>query len=270
MNDIANQSQNPTDLAAYNYGDMAQKGYENMTQQDSLIPFISILQALSPQVTQGTPEYIEGARTGQLFNTVTKEVIDGQHGILFIPCTTQHVFTEWRPRAAGGGFVGQHSPESDIVRAAVEASEKFGKYSHQTEQGANDLVETFYMFGMQVDENLQIVSPVVIAITGTKIKPYKQIITTLRMCKVRAPLFANVLRITTAIDKNAKGVFGNFVFKPYKGDVIASLLPPQVEGRPNPLLEAGKKLNDEINAGRMHADTSGQGPNDAAATDVPF
>jgi len=264
------QGQGPTDLAAFNYGEMAQAGYENMTNQDSLIPFIAVLQALSPQVTQGTSEYIDGARTGQLFNTVTKEIIDGQKGILFVPCTTQHVFTEWKPRERGGGFVGQHDPNSALVRDAVAASKKFGKYTHQTDEGANDLVETFYMFGMQMDENLQIVSPVVIAITGTKIKPYKQIITTLRMCKVRAPLFANVLRITTAIDKNPKGTFGNFVFKPFKGDVVASLLPPTVDGQPNPLLVAGKKLSDEINAGRMHADTSGQTPRDGAESDVPF
>lgn len=262
-------TQNPADLAALNYGDMAQAGYENVTPQDVLIPFWTILQALSPQVTPGTPEYIEGARTGQLFNTATKEVIDGAKGILFIPCTTQHVFTEWRPRKAGGGFVGQHSPDSEIVRSAIAASTEFGKYKHQTEQGANDLVESFYMFGMQVDEALQIIGPAVISITSTKIKPYKQIMTTLRMCKVRAPLFANVLRVTVAMDNNAKGTFGNFVFNPYKGDVISSLLPPQVGEQPNPLLLAGKKLSDEINAGRLHADTSESGSG-ASSSDVPF
>ena len=79
-NPLVNQQQNPADLAHYNYGDMAQAGYENTGQQDQLIPFLAILQALSPQVQQGTPEYIEGARTGQLFNTATREVIDGQKG----------------------------------------------------------------------------------------------------------------------------------------------------------------------------------------------
>ncbi|MCK9569073.1 hypothetical protein M0R72_09035 [Candidatus Pacearchaeota archaeon] len=252
MNELTNQQ--PADLAALDYGDMAHLGYENTGRDDMLIPFLAALQALSPQVQAGTPDYIEGAKTGDLYNTATKAVVDGRTGLLFIPCTTQHVFTEWVPRDSGGGFVGQHAADSAVVLAAKAASTKFGKYKHQTEKGENDLVETFYLFGLTVEEDLTNPQPAVIAITSTKIKPYKQLVTALRTCKVRAPLFANVVRIRTAIDKNPKGTFANYVFTPAKGGVIESLLPPVVDGRVNPLLEAGKKLAEEINAGRAQVD----------------
>jgi hypothetical protein len=37
------------------------------------IPFVRVLQALSPQLNKKKPEYIEGAAQGDLFNTVTNE-----------------------------------------------------------------------------------------------------------------------------------------------------------------------------------------------------
>ena len=68
------------------FGDDASKGFENMTQQDLALPFVRILGQLSPQVTQGDAKYIEGARPGMIYNTVTNDLFDGKKGIKVIPC----------------------------------------------------------------------------------------------------------------------------------------------------------------------------------------
>ena len=47
------------------------KGFENMTQDDMALPFVRILGQLSPQVTDGDAKYIEGAKPGMIYNTVT-------------------------------------------------------------------------------------------------------------------------------------------------------------------------------------------------------
>ena len=46
---------------------------------------------------------IEGARAGDLYNTVTKEVIKGSDGVRVVNCayTLQHI--EWEPRGTGSG-----------------------------------------------------------------------------------------------------------------------------------------------------------------------
>ena len=56
------------------FGDDLQKGFENMTQEDMALPFVRILGQLSPQVTDGDAKYIEGAKPGMIYNTVTSDV----------------------------------------------------------------------------------------------------------------------------------------------------------------------------------------------------
>ena len=49
------------------------------------IPFIRLIQAMSPQLSKKKTEYIEGASQGDAFNTVTKELWDGEKGLTVIP-----------------------------------------------------------------------------------------------------------------------------------------------------------------------------------------
>ena len=46
-------------------------GLQNIGADQMQIPFIRILQALSPQLNKDKPEYIKGASQGDIFNTVT-------------------------------------------------------------------------------------------------------------------------------------------------------------------------------------------------------
>ena len=85
-------------------------GFEGMSAKDVAIPFVSILQGLSPQVKRG-PNNIEGAREGDIFNTVSQEVIKGEDGIVVVPCAYQKKWVEWKTRESGGGFIQQHDTE---------------------------------------------------------------------------------------------------------------------------------------------------------------
>ena len=49
-----------------------------MTQDDLALPFVRILGQLSPQVTMGDAKYIESAKPGMIYNTVTSELYDGK------------------------------------------------------------------------------------------------------------------------------------------------------------------------------------------------
>ena len=68
------------------FGDDLSKGFENMTQDDLALPFVRILGQLSPQVTQGDAKFIESAKPGMIYNTVTNDLFDGKNGIKVIPC----------------------------------------------------------------------------------------------------------------------------------------------------------------------------------------
>ena len=83
------------------------------------IPFIRVLQALSPQLNKKKPEHIEGASQGDLFNTVTGEFWSGEEGIVVIPCYQVTKYLEFVPREQGGGFKGEIAPSSSVLQATV-------------------------------------------------------------------------------------------------------------------------------------------------------
>lgn len=80
-------------------------GFESTAHEDYAIPILRILQALSPQCIKSDSRYIKGAEAGMIYNTVTKEIYDGEVGIDIIPCYFNSVQVEYVPREKGGGFV---------------------------------------------------------------------------------------------------------------------------------------------------------------------
>ena len=60
-------------------------GFEEVTSSDIQIPFLRLIQALSPQLKKSDAGYIEGASSGDIFNTVTKKTWDGEKGVVVIP-----------------------------------------------------------------------------------------------------------------------------------------------------------------------------------------
>ncbi len=60
----------------------ANTGLSNMSMEDLSIPFLRILGDMSPQVKKSKEEYVEGAEPGMIFNTVTREIFNGEKGCL--------------------------------------------------------------------------------------------------------------------------------------------------------------------------------------------
>ena len=253
----ATQPKHEVSTHVHDYGDMSGGGFEGTTHEDFAMPFLNLLQALNPEVgADGPDKAIDGAKPGMLINSVTKELYDGKEGIVFVPVTTQHVYVEWKPRDAGGGIVGRHEIDSDLVTACKKSAEQFGQY--KTDEG-NDLIETFYMVGytLESEDATEPKDIVVVPFSSTKIKVYKRIMQMLRTYKGRPPLFANRLRITSVAEKNNKGSFFNFDIKPVNGGVGPSLIPPVLDDQPHPLLVFGQHLGEQVRSGtRRMADES--------------
>lgn len=259
-------------LAHPDYGDMSGQGFENQTTADMAIPFLGLIQKMSPQLDESDPAYIEGAKPGSLFNTITGDLYDGQSGVIVLPCATEHVFTEWVPRDKGGGFAGIHKLDSPVVAEAKKAGQ-FGRLTNP--ENGNDLVETFYMYAMLLDgvDAVDYVTPVVIAFTSTKIKVYRKIMTQLRTVKLspQPPLFAYRLRVSSVKDKNKHGEFANFRVEPALGAPIDSLVPPKLDGETHPLLIAGSKLKKAVASGAARAAHESQADQPGGEeADIPF
>lgn len=83
-------------------------GFEQMTVDTVSIPFLRILQQLSPQLDEDKPEYIEGAKKGMLCNSGIGKVYAPPLEV--VVGRFDRYFVEWK--ANRGGFAGVHDPES--------------------------------------------------------------------------------------------------------------------------------------------------------------
>ena len=85
------------------------------------LPFIRILGQLSPQVTEGDSKYLDGAKPGMIYNTVTNDLFDGKKGIKVIPCYFKKDYPEWSDRGEGSGApVATHLPTSPVIKQVKE------------------------------------------------------------------------------------------------------------------------------------------------------
>ena len=94
----------------------ANQGLGNLGMDDLAIPFLRILSDTSPQIKKRDPQYIEGAESGMIYNTLTKEIFDGDKGVGVIPCSYQRQYIEWTDRGKGSGApVNIYPADSDIL-----------------------------------------------------------------------------------------------------------------------------------------------------------
>jgi len=185
-------------------------GLEEMTTEDFAIPFIRVLQPLSPQVQKQDGKYVAGASAGDLYNTVTDEVYDGEKGISIVPCAYTKKYLEWIPREKGGGLV---NPNHDIsILSKCVRDEVTNRFI--TPDG-NEIVETAQFFILVLEDEPQ---QAVLAFTSTQLGVARKWSTMLRMARVQnnkgvsvgAPMFAYTYKLTTNTQSNEKGSWNGY------------------------------------------------------------
>lgn len=252
--------------AVVDYGAYSGGGLQGIAQDEMVVPFVSVLQGLSPEI-----EEIKGARPGMLFNKGTQELIEGENGFLFLPVVRQVAYVEWVPRKQGGGLAGRHEVESEVVlKAKAECASRgedprFSVLWTGEPEKSNELRQTYYLYGYTLgegEEGYEITGQALLSFTGTKIKVYKNWITPITLLRGRPPLFAHPTRVSTFKDGNAKGDFYNFKLRPAKGSLVDSLLPPD-----SPLLPLAHKFAQEITGGKVKMGDEGTAP---SGEDIPF
>ena len=118
MNQVKKKENTNVALASM-FEEDANTGLSNMDTDDMALPFLRILAQLSPEVNKRDSKYVEGAEAGMIFNTVTKQVYDGEKGINIIPCYYKREYIEWTDRGEGSSApVAIHSKDSNIISEA--------------------------------------------------------------------------------------------------------------------------------------------------------
>ena len=195
------------------FGDDLSKGFENMTQDDLALPFVRILGQLSPQVTQGDAKFIEGARPGMIYNTVTNDLFDGKKGIKVIPCYYKRDYPEWSDRGDGPGApVAVHLPGSPIIKTGKRDGSKIrlpnGNYLEET--------ASFYVM---VETKTGAYAPALITMKSTQLNVSKKWNSMMKFIQMPdgkggfavPPMHGVVYNLTSTLQKNDKGSWFGWV-----------------------------------------------------------
>ena len=230
----------------------AGKGLEEATTASFAIPFIKVLQALSPQL-----ETMSDAKAGMIFNSVTAELLPGAKGILVIPCHFRPSYIEWRPRDSGGGLVHVYTP----TEAALLKTTKNEKFQDILPNG-NILTDTRTHSVLVLDDAVS-PSMAAISMTSTQLKKSRKLMSAISSVLVKGangffnpPSFGQVYRLTTEMERNNKGSWYSWAID-YVGLVTDAAI-----------YKMAKKFHDDLAAN--HLAVKHDAPDVVSDCDIPF
>ena len=176
--------------------------------RDTAIPYISILQTSSPQVNPSKAEYIESAKAGQLFNTVTQETFDK---LEVIPVFYHLKYVEWKPREQGGGFIDSHDADSGII-GQTKRDPMTGK---QVLPNGNHIVQTAYHFVLMMSGDGY--QNAVISMSSSQLKKSRRWNSLMLSQKIKGPqgmftppTYAFTYNLSTVSESNDRGSWFGF------------------------------------------------------------
>jgi hypothetical protein len=176
-------------------------GMEGADKSSFAIPFLSILQGLSPQL-----ETVDGAKPGLFINSITNEVFKE---VLVVPCAFQRRFLRWAPRSEGGGYKGEYNPV-DIETGKIAGV-------HQNAEGRlmlenDELKDTRNHFVLMQTES-GAWTGALLSLSSTQIKKSKRWMSLILGIEMRnaqgkpfnPPSFSHVYKLSAVKEENSKG-----------------------------------------------------------------
>lgn len=183
-------------------------GLEETTSDDYSVPFIRIIQSGSPQLNKNDGKYVKGAEQGNIYNTVSAESIDGDKGLIVVPCYYQKKYIEWKSRDnSGGGLV-----NPDHTREILSQCTKTDKNKFVLENG-NFIEETAHFYVMITNEDESEWHQAVLTMTSTQLSKARKWISQMKQRKVQnskgelveAPMFMFRYLVKTIGEQNDQG-----------------------------------------------------------------
>ena len=234
-------------------------GVTDLGTDDLAIPFLKVLQKMSDELDD-----LDGAKAGDIYNTVTKEVVKGGEGITVVNCayTLQHI--EWEPRGTGTGAphriygAGEETPKTERGDDNKDyGGDGNGRYLERTAQ--------HYVLVVDGDG---ITQQALLPMKSTQFKKSKQWNSAMRASKMKdrngnlftPPRFSHEWKLETASEENKNGSWHGWQIS--KGEPLT-----------DPALYAEAKLFAEsIRAGQVKVQHVNEEPGSSSSSsdDVPF
>lgn len=227
------------------FASFAGAGMEDVEASDILIPRISVLQALSPQLNAQKSQFIEGSKPGMICDVGTGELLGD--GITFLPLHYAKQWIEWFPRKSGKGLAAIHDNPSILDRCTLnEKRQPFlsnGNYIQETAQ--------FYGLNLSAEGRMCF-----IPMASTQLKVARKWLTLATSERAvdssgnsfQPPLFYRAYELGVTNETNAEGDW-------YGWSVARGPLLTAIEGWED-MFKRVVQLRDQIKQGQAKADLS--------------
>ncbi len=206
-------------------------GFEETDSSSYAIPFLRILQKLSPEVDKDDPAYVKGAKPGMIYHTIRKEAYTTAE---VIPCFYRKTFIEWVLRENGGGFRGEH--ELSVGREMLNQCERNDKGQFIMSNG-NQLAETANHYVLfKVDEDIW--EPVLVSMSSSQLKSSRTWMSQLRGQSIvldgkrygNLNMEAYQWNLGTELLQNDKGKWYGWTFEQGENTLQLSHIPAEAAG----------------------------------------
>ncbi|TXH50790.1 MAG: hypothetical protein E6Q97_19655 [Desulfurellales bacterium] len=198
---VKDEKTNALALMGVDFAADAGMGMEGVDKDSFAIPFIALLQGLSPQL-----ETVDAAKPGLFINTITDEVFKE---VLVVPCAYQRRYLRWAPRSEGGGYKGEYNP-IDIETGKILGVEKDADGRLRLE--GDELKDTRNHFVLMQSES-GAWQPALLSLSSTQIKKSKRWMSRIQGIELRTPegkafnppSFSHVYKLKAVKEENSKG-----------------------------------------------------------------
>ena len=202
MNQVATKKEGA--LAVNMFEADANKGAQNISQEDLALPFLKILGQLSPEVNKRDGKYVEGAEPGKIINTVTNQLYDS---VNVVPVFYKRQYIEWQDRGTSSGApVAIHEAGSDIINQ----TKRDASYKDRLPNG-NYLDNTANHFVLQLGDNPQ---TALISMKSTQLKVSRKWNSMMMGIKMQGknglftpPTYSHIYKLSTVQMSNDKGTW---------------------------------------------------------------
>jgi len=244
----------PQDFMQY-----AGMGMETADKDSFAIPFLRVIQKMSPEVDESDAKFMEDAKPGMLLNTVTRELYDGKKGVVILPVVFQRRFIHWGARGSeGAGFKGEFSPleaekliDQGVVKTLPDSNRLYYPLADGSlhEKKSDTLDDTRNHYIIMLDDNGG-VHEMLLSLGSTQIKKSKQLLTMLSSIKIKVgnemktpPTWCNRIRVRTVVESNADGSWHGVEFSRDSDQIVTDPA----------LFSLGAQLYNAVSAGEKGA-----------------
>jgi len=179
-------------------------GVNNLGSEDLAIPFIKVLQKMSDELDD-----LDNAKAGDIYNTVTKDVIKGKDGVRVINCAYNLQYIEWDPRGTGTGAPHAIYGAGDDIPVTERGDDN---KDYVVDGNGRYLERTAQHYVLVVDED-GVTQQALLPMKSTQFKKSKQWNSAMRSLKMKdgngnlftPPRFSHIWKLETVSEENKNG-----------------------------------------------------------------